>query len=490
MTKANGLIEKLGDDTFEVRQKAEADLLKMGGTIMPLLRQALKNSDLEIRNRAQKVLTQLEMDKTVPLNPVIPRLLALRKPKGAVEAILAYIPFADDESIIDELQVALNMTAFPKGKAHPAVLKALGDKIAARRGAAAAALCNGPLTEYLPQIRKLLRDKDDNVKLKVALALAGAREPEAVPALIRLVGELPAEGSGTAEDYLLRLARDNPPKDLPDGDDARKKRAAAWDKWWTDNKAKVVMVDRFTPEMRRRYLGYTLLIQSNNNQIVELDQKHQVRMTMTNLASPWDAQWVSNNRLLIAEYNGQRVTERNLKGEVVWEKKCNFYPMQVYRLKNGHTFIVGANALLQVDRGGRQVLRIDRPHDIRSARRLDNGQIVVVTSNRQILRLDRNGKELKSATVPTVYYYQNEILRNGNVLIPTGWNNRLIEYNADGKEVWSVTTQQPMHAVRLRNGNTVISSQNFPYKFFEVDKNGKQLYEHVTNIYVFRIRRR
>jgi HEAT repeat protein len=487
---AKALIEKLGDDSFEVRQKSEEDLRKMGGMIIPLLRQALKNPDLEIRNRSHKVLATLEMDKNIPLSPVIPRLLALRKPKGTAEAVLEYIPFADDESLVDELQVALNVVTFPKGKVDKAVIKALGDKAPARRAAAAAALCSGAVADHLPQIRQLLADKDGNVKLKVALALAGAREPEAVPALISLVAELPPEGSGSAEDFLHKLARDNPPKELPEGDDNRKKRSAAWAKWWSDNKGRVAMIDRFTPEIRQRYLGYTLLIQSNNNQIVELDQKHQVRWTLTGLMSPWDAHWVNNNRILIAEYNGQKVTERNLKGEVMWEKKLNFYPMQTERLKNGHTFIVGQNVLLQVDRGGREVFRIERPHDIRSARRLRNGQIVVVTSNRQILRLDRNGKELKSATIPSVYYYQNEILDNGNVLIPLGWNNQLFEYNSDGKQVWQVSTQQPMHAVRLPNGNTLISSQNWPYKFLEVDKAGKELYQHTTNTYVFRIRRR
>jgi outer membrane protein assembly factor BamB len=145
---------------------------------------------------------------------------------------------------------------------------------------------------------------------------------------------------------------------------------------------------------------------------------------------------------------------------------------------------------MQVDRGGREIFKIERPHDIMSARRLANGQIVCVTSNRQILRLDRAGKELKNTTVPTIYYHQNEILRNGNVLVPLGWNNQLIEYNADGKAVWSITSQQPMHAVRLPNGNTLISSQNWPYKFLEVDKAGKELSQHVTNTYVFRIRRR
>src|SRR5262249_23176203 len=161
--------------------------------------------------------------------------------------------------------------------------------------------------------------------------------------------------------------------------------------------------------------------QSNNNQIVELDQKRQVRFTMTGLMSPWDAHFISNNRILVAEYNGQKVTERNLKGDILWTKQLNFYPMQAERLKNGQTFIVGQTARPTGARSGGEATRTERPHDIRSARKLPNGQIVVVTSNRQILRLDRQGKVIKECTIPSVYYYQNEILNNGNVLVPLGW---------------------------------------------------------------------
>jgi hypothetical protein len=492
MNQAQVLIDKLGDDAFETRQVAQNTLKKMGSTIIPLLRQGLKHADLEVRNRCRECLTAIEADKTVPLSPVTARLIALRKPKGATEALLAYLPFAEDDTLADELQVALNMVAYPSGKAHSALVKALGDRNSIRKAAAAQALCNGPMGDLLQPILRLLKDKDSNVRLKVALALAGAREPAAVPTLISLVGELPPEGSSAAEDYLVKLSRDNGPKNLPDGDssDILKKRSAAWRDWWVKNEARMVMVDRFAPAVRERYLGHTLMIQANNNQIEERDKDNKVLWTMTGLFNPWDAQMLPGNRVLITEYNGQRVTERNLKGEILWEKKVPSWPMSAERLKNGQTFIVCRNLLMLVDRGGRELLKIERGHDIMSARRLANGQIVVVTSNRQILRLDRTGKQLKVATIPNVYYNQNEILNNGNVLVPLGWNNLLIEYNADGKEVWKANSPQPMHAVRLPNGNTLVASQNWPYKTYEVDKTGKQVAETLTNIYVFRVRRR
>jgi len=492
MNKALALIGKLGDDDFEVRQQAEEDLIKMGGNIVPLLKHASTNPDLEIRNRVNKCLARIESSKLPPLSPITCRMIALRRPKGAVEALLAYMPFAEDEALSEELQSALNATAYLKtGKAHPAVVDALKDKVPARRAAAAQAVSAGPLTEYLPELRRLLKDKDETVRLKTALGLAGAKEPEAVPALISLVGELPPEPSALAEEYLVRMAGANQPKDLPDGDDKRKKRAEGWQRWWTANKDTVVMVDRAAPT-RERFHGFTLLVQPNNGAVVEWDKDRKERWKITGLINPWDVQVLPGNKVLVSEYNGMRVTERNLKGEILWQKQTpNYYPMSAERLKNGRTFIACTNLLLEVDKAGRETMRIERPHDVRSARKLPNGKIVVITSNNSLQTLDAKGKMLKQAMIPNVYYNQNEILNNGNVLVPLGWNNVLIEYNSDAKEVWRATVPQPMHAARQPNGNTIVVSQNFPYKLYELDKQGKQIGEYQTNNqYVFRARRR
>ncbi len=378
----------------------------------------------------------------------------------------------------------------PLRQAHPALVKALHDKLPVRRGAAAQALCNGPIGDHLPSIVRLLKDKDPNVRLKTALALAGARESVAVPTLISLVGELSPEASANAEEYLVKLARDNQPKNLPDGDENLKKRSAAWEAWWNANKTRVVMVDRFAPTVRDRYLGYTMYIQPNNNQIEERDKDNNVRWTMTGLFTPWDAQILPGNRVLVTESNGQRVTERNLRGEILWTKAVPSWPMSAERLKNGQTFIVCNNLLLLVDRGGRELLKIDRPNDVMAAKRLANGQIVIFTRQRQIIRLDRAGKEIKSAMIANVFWnqVQVEILSNGNVLIPMLWNNLVIEYNGEGKEVWKVTINQPMHAVRLANGNTLILSPNGPCKTYEVDKTGKQVAETTIVNYSVRVR--
>jgi HEAT repeat protein len=497
--KAVDLIDKLGDDSFEVRQESEAELMKMGAVLMPLLKGALKHADLEVRTRAAKCLKTIEATKPVPLSPVTVRLVAIRKPKGADEALLGYMPFAagDDEGLREGLQRALNAVAYPDGKASPLLVKALSDKKSAvRRGAAAEALASGPFDAHLPALRKLLKDKDPNVRLKVGLALAKAREAEAVPVLISLIAEVPSDTSASAEEYLKRVAGATAPKGLAEGDGARKKRSDAWGLWWAANKARVDLTDRKPVEDRPPYLGYTLLVQTNINKLVELDRTGKVRWELTGVINPWDASVLPGERVLVAEYSGQRVTERNLKGEVLWEKRMppNHYPMYAERLRNGNTFIVCRNQLMEVNRAGREVFKYDRPSgDILNARRLPNGQIAFVTNNRQLIRLNRAGRETKAVFLTNVYGHTNEILNNGHVLVSVQYNNRVVEHDADGKEVKSFFVNQPTHAFRLPNGNTLVSSaQPAPggYKAYEFDRNGKQVAEVATMTYTARVRRR
>jgi HEAT repeat protein len=488
------LIQKLGSDVPKESFQAEADLTKMGPVIRPLVRAATTSKDEEIRTGSRKVLAALEKQRWTPLPSTLPRLLALRRPKGVAEALLAYVPLAENESMRQEVQKALNAVTFTSGKANAAVVKALADKVPTRRAAAALALCSGPDVDHLADVRKRLdakTEKDAEVRLRVALALAAREEKEAVPALIRLVAELPVEAALKVDDYLFRLARDNPPKNLP-AEDKMKERSAAWQKWWDANGKNAVMTGAFTPEVRRPYLGYVLLIQSKNDQIVGLDRNDKVRVAITELKGPRDAQYLGDRKFLVAEYDGKRVTERDPDGKILWEKKLDFHPMQAERLRNGDTFIVGQDKIVQVSRAKREVLTIDRKGDVRTARQLPNGRIVILTTQDKYVLCDRHGKEIKTTSLPKLDVDQNEILDNGNVLVPLPSSKQIKEYTPQGKEVRSITftKDEPVHAVQLSNDHLLVTTRKSPHPLLETDRDGKKVREHATAIYAFRIRGR
>jgi HEAT repeat protein len=490
--KCEDLIKKLGDADFTVREKAQAEVKAMGSLIVPLLRQAARDKDLEVRSRARDCLSEMERDKNVPLALITPRLIALRKPAGAAETLLSYIPYAEEDVTLPEIQLALNAVAFQNGKIESAVVRSLSDSQGARRAAAAEALCLGGDRTHLPAIRKLMSDSDPSVRLKVALALAGIGQRDAVLALIDVLADLPAAQSEPAEEYLQRLAGDNAPNP-PSGDDntSRKKRRDVWAAWWKTNGERVALVERYPQTGIERYLGHILLVIANTGEVMELDKDRKVRWHLTGLMNPRDVQVLANDRILIAEWNAQRVTERNRRGDIIWQKQTQgCFPISAQRLRNGHTFIACQNKLMEVDRAGNEIYSISRANDVIMARKMRDGQIILVNQNSQCIRLDTTGKQLKSYNVQMVWQTGVNILPNGHVLIPATWINRVMEYDNEGKVVWQANATQPCSAARLRNGNVLIAPQMWPSKVTEVDPSGKQVSEIAVANFPYRIRTR
>src|SRR5207247_10587164 len=139
------------------------------------------------------------------------RLRALRQPARATEALLAYLPFTDDETMRVEIGQGLKQLALRGGQPDPVLVKTLEDVLPLRRAVAAETLAAAGGPEYFPALRKLLKDPEAKVRLRVAVALTFARDKEAVPALIDLVAELPREQCWEAEDILFRLAGNQGP---------------------------------------------------------------------------------------------------------------------------------------------------------------------------------------------------------------------------------------------------------------------------------------
>jgi hypothetical protein len=160
MEKVRLLIRQLGDDSFEVREKATQALIKMGEPAVPFLRQAAKSTDPEVVRRAERCLQAIvkepaQRETEAATTMAAARMLARKKPAGAAEVLLAYLPRASSPEIDREVRFALRVLAKSHNPADPALLKALEDKDPRLRQAAAEALGRAPLP---PGSRLLLPD--------------------------------------------------------------------------------------------------------------------------------------------------------------------------------------------------------------------------------------------------------------------------------------------------------------------------------------------
>jgi hypothetical protein len=154
--KVVALIAQLGDDAFDKREDATNQLIAIGAEAVPLLKDALKNGDLEVVRRAEFILKKIGNVAAKRDDPRVPaaaaRLLAAKKPAGAAEALLNFLPTMSDEAAVREIRAALAVVAFTDGKPDKALTDAVEGKDAARRAAAEEALGRTPL----PTGRKIL----------------------------------------------------------------------------------------------------------------------------------------------------------------------------------------------------------------------------------------------------------------------------------------------------------------------------------------------
>lgn len=484
------LVQQLGDRSFKIRDKSSAELSALGMVAVPFLRQAVTSADPEVACRAEACLRQIEeKDLRVGVPTAAARLLAARQPAGAAEVLLDFVPSVENDSVAEEVRTALVALAVHDGKPDRVLLEALDDPVSARRGTAVETLSQAGLAKQQPEVRRLLNDPDPLVRQRAALALTMAREKEAIPVLIDLLVTLPPGRGRQVEALLLQLAADTAPQiRLAQDEASRRKCRDAWAAWWHEHNDKVNLAKLAGVEPLR---GYTLLVLLDAGRVVEVDADNKPRFQIDGLQFPLDAQMLPEDRVLIAEHHASRVTERNRFGEILWEHRVQL-PLAAQRLPNGHTFIATQMQFLEVNADGRVLKARALPsgESIMKAQMLANGEIACVTNSSRFVRLDATGKEIQSIPVNVqTSGGRIDVLPNGRVLVPELKNNRVVEYDADGKIVWQVPSNEPIAAVRLANGNTLVTSYNQP-RAVELDRTGKEVWEYKTDTRVTRAFRR
>src|SRR5262249_14327309 len=130
------LVKKLGDSSFPVREEAERELVAFGAAALPLVKAALDDPDLEIARRARRCEDVFENGPGSALPAAAARVLARKRPDKSIDVLIAFLPFADDESVDEQVLAALVTLAPATEKASDTLVKALMSKEATQRAAA------------------------------------------------------------------------------------------------------------------------------------------------------------------------------------------------------------------------------------------------------------------------------------------------------------------------------------------------------------------
>jgi hypothetical protein len=492
--QVQALIRQLGDSSFAKREQATKTLVARGLPVLLFTRQALRDPDLEVARRAERVIDGIraadgKAGRTSYLTASVIRLLAKKQPDGAIEALLRYLPFADDESMEEETLGALVAIATRPNRNEPYLLTALEDPFPSRRGGAAYVVGRLADTNQRSAAFKLLHDRDAKVRLRAAQGLLAGKEKAAIPVFLALLAENQPEIVVQAEETLILLAGEEAPNLLvSDRDEAGRQRyREAWATWWREHESKIDLVKL---EQRPQYLGLTLVVQMDSKRIWECGRDGRPRWMMENLGGPIDAQVLSGGRVLVAEFQAHRVTERDMKGNILWEKAIS-NPVSAERLANGNTFIASYAGVMEVTRDGKEVYNY-RPtaSNVYGAQRLRNGHIVCVTLEGKLYELEAStGKTLRTIQMDVNNCYSVDALPGGRFLVTSYNQGKVAEVDGEGKLVWDHAIPGAYHAVRLMNGNTLVSSHSTK-QIIEVNRQGKRVWETQVEGHVWRVHRR
>jgi HEAT repeat protein len=487
-------LEDLADARFKVREAASEKLIQLGIPVLPALRRFAHDADPERGRRAQACIAEIELHRVGSVGLAMPaaRVLAKLKPPGAMEALLIFLPFNEDEWVEEEVLTALTDLVRDGRPLDPVIVGFLSDQHPARRAASGLLAGRSSEPEHRLAVQKLLHDTNPKVQLRAAQGLLAGHDREAVPALIRLVEHGPTGISSRAEETLFRMAGDKAPGlSSSTSLSSQRRNAQAWTEWWRQNASQF---DLRHWEDESRDQGLTLVAEMDSNQVWEYAADGAVKWKIKDLSGPMDAHILRNGHVLIAEYEGRRVTERDLKGKILWSKSLSGNPIACQRLNNGNTFIATHHSLVEVTPAGAEVYNHTPSKSIFlfGAQKLANGHVVYIANpgiieefdpvKEQIIRNVRLGSDFGG-------WCSVEVLANGRFLVALFTEGKVQELDAAGKILWQCRVAGACHASRLRNGNTLVASMTHR-KVLELDGDGKIIHEYGTEGRPWRVHHR
>jgi hypothetical protein len=469
------LVGRLGSDSYAEREEATRRLTALGGVAWAQLDRASRSADPEIARRASSLLARCEAAAPLAEDALLAALreVARRKMPGAVAPLLDASPLWERPDLRRAAAAALAAYARP-GDAD-ALRRALASPNPHLRTAAVVA-CDVALGEAAGEdLRRILNDRDEGVRLASALALLNRGDRRSLLALALLLDSADLAVRNRAGRVLRAVAGKDidfvayaPPA-------ARARAAAEWRRWVQDQGETARL--RLPAPVESR-AGKLLLCNPQQGRVVELDEVGR-KVWETACEGAWCCEGLPNGHRLVGRGDG-RVDEYDAEGKVVWRLTGLPQPVRsVRRLASGNTLVAcgtGRGAQVKEFRPNESVAWEATPRDnIEDVWHLPGGRtLAALYYSGGVVELDRQGRVAwQVRDLPRPFSVQR--LDSGTTLVCRfGADGAVVEVDRAGQVVWSHAVPNATHAQRLANGHTLIATNE---KIVEIDAGGQVVWE-------------
>jgi len=199
------------------------------------------------------------------------------------------------------------------------------------------------------------------------------------------------------------------------------------------------------------------------------------------------ASFVAGKFFACGDYSGKKIFLVGPDGKVAWEYAsgtCN----ELWVLPNGNFLVNTGLGVKEITRDNKTVFEYSSQSEIYACQRLAGGNTFVGECNSgRLLELTADGRVVKEIRLLPegtdgghLYMRNSRQLANGNYLVTHYGQERVCEYDPQGKCVWEVSAPGGPHtAVRLPGGHTLIGTgdKRKDPRLIEVDADAKVVWQ-------------
>jgi hypothetical protein len=438
--KASKWVIDLGNESFEVREQASRELLKLNNLAIFELKKATKNKDIEVAKRASDCLEQISPHESIALKTAIIRLLG----KSNSELVFEYFSKIADTPELDLLTSEALLDAFSITiKSNPTLVQKLED-FSQSNDIKSRILIARVLAIGNPNgiaFRKLSTDDQAIVKANALLALLQEKDKKAIGLLITLLPELKTNQLMPIAGLLNELIQDQASekelaKEKPSAVELQKLFASAW-----NGKNASTNLNTYTSnQLQPKRILASLAEPNLSGKICSLNPDGSVSELFRTNSYADLACAINHTLFFLMERSRGHVIINNI-GEIYERSDPLISTFGLDTDGLGKKFILNRKNLLVLDYTNKIIESIEVNNDCLAGTRLINGDYAIVFKDKSLIILD--GKNLKKEKTKislgvieptrTILGYQIQGTRSGSILIPEFGGKAINEYDPTGK---------------------------------------------------------